>query len=762
MPAPVITRVLTRIALPLVIAGVLWGTAGQEHQPVQITLLRTGIRSARIEQFISDLDGDGHLEMAYSDPRTLGFVLHTEDPREANSAFPGYTIWHYPCPRGTHATGLDHLDLDGDGSDEILLGCSYGDSVLAMHLAQPAPQRAYQRIIRRGSGAAEMTVAGWSLCYDRPTEQHSLVVALKDGAGLGMLAAYLVRPSADTLEIAGEPNWTYHCGPLTGFLGSDRPDSSHWGSLCFVTYAGSSDAGIRDTLACLNGLSGDPVWSRDLGCGHGGHPIWANARDSKALIVASGRRGPDAEGFALRSYDVSGSLQSEGEWIDAPYHPPLIPCDLDDDGLAEIIAGNCRGVIRIYELPLGIPLHTSARLCDGEIRCVPFRDGDVHFLANSATALWRLDGDLGRVGEEARFEGHLLNEPLHVFDHPLWNKIVLTAVSRVRDGMQVQAYFDPVSGDPLIPQITEERGRLTVGVVLLCGILLGVLFGIRSPREDMSVATIPRLSPETQRLHLALRNFRHSQPAWRVFRGLARLLATLEQRAPDEREAVFALIEQRLATLRISSMPSVSEVVAAAERAEWRPAEIAKLRHLERELLDILQSAGGTEGISRMGLWEHASAIREAAVTIAEILEDLGRFARAERHSVPLTVLSSLLRDLRSTNTRQALQLEVEGNALSHAYIPGDILRYVLDQILHAYLQDADSFIPAIVCRACFHERRVVLSVAVDLAEPQPVQKRIGMHVDSLQEIIEPFGSQLAVEFKNGSLATDLTLEVAG
>ncbi|MBD3337444.1 MAG: hypothetical protein GF355_18170, partial [Candidatus Eisenbacteria bacterium] len=569
------------------------------------------------EEFLEDLDGDGAQELVGITDAAEGLVLSQENHEFATRFFPGKTYLQRRLGPFPHFSGLDHLDADGDGADDVVVGVGGRDSLFLLTVthwlgAGPTVYAPLPHVCRPGS----TRIAGWAVCQDPAGRNRHLVAAVQCGTVHGFLCGFRVVEGTAESGPRLEPAWSRRTASLVDFLGAPGTPRGGWSGTCCATVRAFGERMTTDSLLCVNGLDGSVEWRRFLGFGGGGVMAWSCAGPEAELLVSSGRPGFQAEGYMILRITREGERRERSNVIGEAVHHLDVTDDSGPGGAPEILVCGRAGRIHVYRGSLDRPSLASRRLADAPVWCVPFHEGRIRLLAGSAERIWLLDHRLRPVASEALSGAFRFKDPPLVYDHPMHGKVLLAVMIGDEDQQEYRTWIDPLGGDPLVPAAASgtRTSIALMGGLLGLGISILLVSLAQRRRRSAGLSYAPTGMTELQ---TALRDFRHNQPTWRVFRGLSRLLLTLPQRLPPEQEKLYPVIEQRLNTLQVSSLPAMERIVDAARHGQWHLKEIEKLQSLKLELERLLELQQGGR-IPQEMLAPRAQSIARTAGKIAD------------------------------------------------------------------------------------------------------------------------------------------------
>ena len=372
----------------------VWPT-GSQGRPLELELRelgRTELSGQPADLALGDLDGDGHLDAAILDS-------HTRDV----SWLPGDGAGGFDAPQAIlldrQVTGIGSGDLDGDGTDDLLLGL----------MVASTPDWESLGLARALWGGPDFPETGTAL---HPPLSFGLagdlVVADVDGDGLAdlggnhtELGAFVVRGTGGRSFGAGEQATVTDqvLDIQAADLDGDGADELVGASQLlggWTTYSWRAPGEFSAEVVEANVLSGTRVATADLD--GDGAPELLHAGLQDVVRVAWGDGGGDFPVVETYCASLEGRGSSAGT-------SALDVGDLDGDGRLDVLASNPNTgelavlgglhTTRALRLPHTIPVGTSAR----EVRMADLDgDGLVEVVLLTAEAVVVLEPLVGSGG----------------------------------------------------------------------------------------------------------------------------------------------------------------------------------------------------------------------------------------------------------------------------------------------------------------------------------------------------------------------------
>jgi len=718
----------------------------------------------RILWLARDVNLDGRDEMIHVARPDMGFILATIDSLESNSLYPYEAQWHCPARGATHCPGLSAIDLDGDDSLEIVQVLAYEDGTLRLKVGWWNTRESSECVLATDLPGDSLEVAGWSCHRDLQTGMPCVVVALAGPSGSGVLLGSSLALDRAMANFSCDLRWMRRIPRLKGFLGHLSCGDSLWDPMCLVTYgAGDQRAGC-DSLICLDGLTGSEYWRLRLGFGGTGALAWHEAPRGRLLLAATGRSSRDLGDYRLLAITPDGIVSSQCESHAHRYGTSLTSRDVDGDGESEIIVGDDAGTVTLLSTTLQKQIASSPRLAEGSVRCVYLGDPLAPLLAYDDHGFFPLSADLESLSEAFSCDAGWLTDKLCVFAHPSQGPVVLSIVWRPNQEAEHAFVIDPIVDPASELEAFPNRRVLPWLAAGGAGVLIGILGLAPHPSRTRPEGRWSVHCRTAQAdLHLALRDFRHNQPTWRVYRGVSRLCQTLAQRGLHGQEEVIALLEQRLATVHHSSAQALMRVVATARTASWSPRDIDALVIKHENLERLLALSQANEDFAQ-GILARAAELAAAAEAVADKLELLVAKARAERQSDVLLVVALLIADLRRNSPRRKLSLYIDGDAIYSAYVPQAVLQQALASIVASLFAVQRPGKRLVTCHVRFSSGEIKLRLEARRETARSRRRRGAAFVDAISDLNERlslFGTELEGEITDEHHAVNVRLEVA-
>jgi len=325
-----------------------------------------------------DVDGDGHDEFLNSrHPYDTTWIVEVQNVN-------GETFWQKWPPLETR--GIGFLDFDGDGKSEVLVREKIADTVFL--LSYSAIEGTLENRYKIASGKDIDSSGHWDgnwvpkgiLDVDGDGSKELLISV---EAGLDLYPRELAALDPQT----GELLWIFPMGVRAGSvrivdLNGDGKEEIIFGTSSNANGSAANGTNDSTTYVMVLDCEGEPIWQREIG------GYWSNTRIEvvdfdrdgswEISVVEETHRTPYLGPDRIMILDGLTGKTEKVTKIGHTYLGELL-CDLDRDEVPEIITGNTDGVVRAFNGELEeVARYVSPDSKQIRVMCAGDIDGDGH------------------------------------------------------------------------------------------------------------------------------------------------------------------------------------------------------------------------------------------------------------------------------------------------------------------------------------------------------------------------------------------------